>query len=342
MRVLNRHDVAAALTSGRISAVQVVQDAYIAHSLGHTSLPFSCFLRPQGHPDDRIIALPAQLNGQRESMGIKWISSFPGNTGRGLQRASSVMVLNDPDTGYPTAVLEASQISATRTAASAAIASHTLHATGEVRTVGIVGAGTINRRVLDLLAELHPDLRTVHVHDVAPERAARFARSVAAEHPHLEVEVCRDLRELFSVADTVSIATTDSSYWLDLDHDAARQDQVILHLSLRDLSVGSVLGATNVVDDVDHVCREATSIDLAARETGGRSFIAATIGELLSGAGEPPRTGGPVVFSPFGLGVLDLALAQQVLDVAEALGLGLLVDGFDPGEQRFAGPAEER
>lgn len=336
MRILNHDDVAIALRSGAFSPVRAVQDAYMAHCLGQTALPFSCFLRPLGHQDDRIIALPAHLHGQQDVMGIKWISSFPGNTERGLQRASSVMVLNDPRTGYPVAVLEASQISATRTAASAALASQTLHGMKPVLTAGFIGSGTINRRVLDFLVALHSDLRAIRVQDVAPERATRFARSALVAHPFLDVEVRQSAQDVLQGSDTVSIATTDSTYWLDLDNDSAGEDQVILHLSLRDLSTASILAATNVVDDVEHVCRAGTSIERAAEESGGSAFISATIGELLSDARKLPRNGKPIIFSPFGLGILDLAVAGQVLDFADINGLGSEIGGFDPGRQQFS------
>jgi ornithine cyclodeaminase len=98
---------------------------------------------------------------------------------------------------------------------------------------------------------------------------------------------------------------------------------VVLHVSLRDLHPSAILGAVNVVDDADHVCRERTSLHLAEQEVGDRSFIHAPIGALVRGGRlVARRPGDVVVFSPFGLGVLDLALAAWVRAAAEGRGLG--------------------
>ena len=88
-----------------------------------------------------------------------------------------------------------------------------------------------------------------------------------------------------------------------------------------------------MVDDVDHVCRAQTSIHLAEQLAGNRDFIRCTLADILAGAraGAPGATGGIAVFSPFGLGMLDLALAQLVRDGAAERGLGTVVGSFLPG-----------
>ncbi|GGQ89744.1 2,3-diaminopropionate biosynthesis protein SbnB [Kitasatospora griseola] len=332
MRILGREDVRAALADLDSTVIDLVRNAYVLHSQGKSDLPFSTFLRPLHRSESRIIALPAYLGGPAPVMGLKWISSFPENVNRGMQRASSLCILNDLESGYPLALMEGSQISAVRTAAGAALASGLLNAGREVRTIGLVGCGTINNQVVHFLTQVHEGLETVLLQDAFPERAKVFAAELAAEYPGVEFKAVT-LGQALS-ADTVSIATTDSSYWLDLaDYPNRPHGQVILHLSLRDLSVASVLGAVNVTDDADHAIREQTSLHKAEQQAGHRRFVTAEIGALLDGTAELPaaRT---VVFAPFGLGVLDLAVAEAVLNHAEKHGLGTEVEGFDPGSHK--------
>src|SRR5207344_135795 len=128
-----------------------VEAAYRLHGSGNTVNPDSYFLRYPDRPDSRIIALPAHIGGAIQKSGIKWISSFPGNNASNLARASAVLILNDGATGYPVACIEASLISATRTAASAALAAEQLAPEPFSGTLGVIGTGVIARTTLEWL-----------------------------------------------------------------------------------------------------------------------------------------------------------------------------------------------
>src|SRR5258707_11153814 len=97
------------------SCVDVVREAYLAHSQGLTVNPQSTILRLRTRTNARIIALPAHLEAPWRVSGIKWIASYPDNIGQGLPRASAVLILNGDDNGYPFACMEGSIISAART-----------------------------------------------------------------------------------------------------------------------------------------------------------------------------------------------------------------------------------
>ena len=85
------------------------------------------------------------------------------------------------------------------------------------------------------------------------------------------------------------------------------------------------------MDDIDHVCRAATSVHLASLEHGSRDFIRCSLGDILTGAA-PPRVNGnsTTVFSPFGLGILDLAVGDLVVSSALEQRVGTELPSFLP------------
>src|SRR5947209_10950831 len=124
--------------------LELVESTYRLHCAGDSVNPPSYFLRFSDRPTARIIALPASIGGQVRVDGIKWISSFPDNVAAGVPRASAVLILNDHDTGYPFACIEASIISATRTAGMAAMAADWFtRGRQRPRRVGFFGVGLI-------------------------------------------------------------------------------------------------------------------------------------------------------------------------------------------------------
>lgn len=329
--ILGSDQVAQALAGKERAILQAVADAYRVHAEHASALPHSSFLRFPGLERERIIALPAYLGGPFSVAGLKWISSFPDNIQHGLERASAVLLLNALDTGRVYAVLESSLISAVRTAASAALAAERLSAAGAHTSVGLVGCGAINFQVLRFLRVVRPELERAVLFDLNPERARSFQR-VAAERLGMEhTTVARSSAELFEQTQLISLATTAVNPHLT-ERSGVRPGSLILHVSLRDLVPAMVLDADNVVDDVDHVCRANTSLHLAEQQVKNRDFIRTTLGDILSdkAAARPAQPKALTVFSPFGLGILDLAVGKLAYQEAMASQKVTVLEGFHP------------
>ncbi|WP_018350839.1 2,3-diaminopropionate biosynthesis protein SbnB [Longispora albida] len=330
MLIVNQAAVTAILSGREAEVIDLVRDAYRLHDEGRTSVPHSIFLRFPDNARNRIIGLPAYLDGEGGTdpvAGMKWISSFPANIDAGIQRASAAILLNSLATGHPEALIEGSVISAKRTAASAALAAALLTEDDRPSGVTLIGCGVINQEVLRFLAVAVPGLTEITVYDHDSGRAGTFAIKAAELVPGAKVTVAAEAKDALASHRLVSIATTAAEPHMDLS--ALPAESVVLHVSLRDLDVASIVDSVNVVDDTDHAVRERTSLHLAEQQTGGRAFVHATIGALIRGtAALPPRDGRHIVFSPFGLGCLDLALARDVRTEAAGRGLGVRVDDF--------------
>lgn len=318
-----------ALRSLGTASKKIVEDIYIKAAQGQLVNPDSLFLRPDEKRRERVIALPAYVAGDSEAMGVKWISSFPENLGLGLPRASALIALNNPRTGFPTAVLEGAQISGHRTALSAAVGAEALRAGDrEPGKLAVIGTGYISRTTLDVLAGLGWSCDSLVVFDLDQERAQSFVTESGKNPGRLtaNVSTAATLKEAVEGADVVLFATTavephlSESGWF-------KHNAVVLHMSLRDLTPEAMAGAVHVVDDVSHALREKTSLALAVEQgTVDRQDII-PVGDFLRGVAEPDR-GAIAVYSPFGLGSLDIALAQLVLEKSRK-GTGVVsVPGF--------------
>jgi len=326
--ILRGQEVAELLAGRELQIMQTVRRAYEAHNNGQSSLPHSSFLRFPNDDRNRIIALPAYLGGDFEVAGIKWISSFPGNLSLGLERASAVMVLNSSLTGRPETILEASLISAKRTAASAVLAAKTLTKDQEVAAVGLVGTGLINFEIVRFLVAAFAEIRTLRVFDLDINRAIQFQNKCHDALDRVKVEVVTDIEDAFRNTPLISLATTATTPHIN-DLSYCDPGTTILHVSLRDLSPEVILAADNIVDDVDHVCRASTSVHLAEQLVGNRNFIRCTLADLTSGDAPARKDAESIaIFSPFGLGVLDLAVGALVRDRAIENGLGTTLGSF--------------
>lgn len=329
LSIIDGRSVLDVIRARRGECVEIVRDAYLSHAHGHSVNPDSYFLRFPEKPDCRIIALPAYLGDGVDVAGVKWIASYPGNVERGFPRASAVLVLNSYDTGYPFAVLEGSVISASRTAASAVLAADWLNGRSRrVRSLGIVGTGFIARYVYDFLLDTGWEIGDVLLYDVATPRSEAFRETACRPERHRAVSVAPDVTGLVRASDLILFTTVASTPHVT-DPGLFEHNPVVLHLSLRDLAPEVLLHCQNVVDDVEHVMKANTSVHLAEQRTGNRDFVTGTLAEIIEGRHSVDRTR-PIVFSPFGLGILDLAVGKWVYEQALAAGRGRRLPDFFP------------
>ncbi|MGA9996003.1 MAG: 2,3-diaminopropionate biosynthesis protein SbnB [Pyrinomonadaceae bacterium] len=328
--ILKGDEVGGLLAGRELEIMQAVEKAYVSHAQQRSSLPHSTFLRFPDNQRNRIIALPAYLDGDFDIAGLKWVSSFPGNLDKGLDRASAVVILNSAETGRPEAILEGSIISAKRTAASAALAAQHLRVNQKDDSATLIGCGLINYEVARFLLTACPEIKRLVVFDLDTKRAGLFREKCLKTLAVDEVEVVSEIKKALTSTTLISMATTAAKPHV-FDLKGCSPSTTILHVSLRDFSPEVMLSCDNVVDDVDHVCRAETSIHLAEQLVGNRDFVRCTLADILQ-QHSPKRLddGRIAMFSPFGLGVLDLAVSKLVRDLGLTQGLGMTVNSFLP------------
>ena len=169
------------------------------------------------------------------------------------------------------------------------------------------------------------------MHDLSADSSAGF-RGYLEQHYQeragtpARITVYERSEQLIRSSDLIIFATvagrphvTDPAWF---DH-----DPLVLHVSLRDLAPEILLASANIVDDVDHCLQAGTSPHLAEQLSGGRGFLLGTLDDVMAGR-VTVAAGRPAVFSPFGLGVLDLAVGRYVYDEVARAGELNVIDGF--------------
>ena len=164
------------------------------------------------------------------------------------------------------------------------------------------------------------------MHDLSAASAAGFRGYLEQSGATGQITVHQDAGQLIRSSDLVIFATIASQPHVS-DLSWFEHNPLVLHVSLRDLTPQILLASTSIVDDVDHCLKASTTPHLAEQLTGSRDFLAGTLDDVMAGRVTVPadRT---VVFSPFGLGVLDLAVGKYVYDQIARSGKLHIIDEF--------------
>ena len=127
-------------------------------------------------PDAFTHAMPAYIPALN-SAGMKWVSGYPQNQEKRVPYINGLLILNDPETGAPVALMDCVWITAMRTGAATAVAAKHL-ARPDSKNVGILGCGVQGRSNLEALRELFP-IEMVSAYDIRPEASLEFADKVS-------------------------------------------------------------------------------------------------------------------------------------------------------------------
>jgi ornithine cyclodeaminase/alanine dehydrogenase len=174
-----------------------LEDMFREKGAGRVEMPPKPGIHPR--PDAFLHAMPAYIP-KVGSAGMKWVAGFPENQKRGLPYISGLLILNDPETGLPLAVMDCTWITAMRTGAATAVAAKYL-ARKDSKNVGIVACGVQGRSNLRALAEVFR-LESVRAYDLHRNVAEQFAAEMG-DALLLPIEVVGSAREAVEGLDLV-------------------------------------------------------------------------------------------------------------------------------------------
>lgn len=302
--VLSEQDVERLLTMEE--CIEAMAEVLAELARGGLHQPLRFLTRAEGAPG-LMGFMPARRGGPSPAWSLKEIVIAPDNPKRGLDAHQGAVLLHDGDTGELRAILNASPITAIRTAAVSAVATRLL-ARPDARRVAILGAGIQGASHEQALRVVLPEAE-IHVWSRSSGESVQDAlrgadvvcTCTSAREPILRREWLAPGAHVNAVGSSVPAA--------------------------RELDTATVRDASLFVDRRESTLNEAGDFLDAAREAGlGPDHIRAELGEVLVGA-HPGRTADDelTVFKSLGLGVEDLAAAELVVRKAREQGAGIEV-----------------
>ncbi len=311
---LTRNDVRGLLNMADV--IEAVEQAFRDWAMGKASMPAKAYLLLD---KGDLRAMPAALAG---SAGMKWASVHPQNCSLGLPTVMAMLIYNDPETGYPLAVMDATEITAYRTGATAAIASKYL-ARKDSDTLGIVGAGSQAYTQVTAHLELF-DLSSVRVYDCSQAAVDKLIHNLP-ESPlqacTLEEAVASDIvctltpaREPFVKREWVTPGAHINAVGADAE-------------GKQELEPSILREAIVVVDDLRQASA-AGEINVPLKKGLFRTEeVRATLGEIIAGQKQGRTDEKAVtVFDSTGVAIEDIAVADIVYKQAKQRGGYLSLD----------------
>jgi ornithine cyclodeaminase/alanine dehydrogenase len=297
-----RRDEVAALLPPIAEQLDLVEETYRAVGAGRVELP----PKPGIHPrkDSFIHAMPAYLMDE-DVAALKWVAGYPANKERGLPYISGLIVVNDAETGLPTAIMDGAEITAARTAAASGVCIRRWAPEGWSESA-ILGSGEQGRFHARVIGELNPDAH-ISAFDPHPERIETLAGNVTACSEPAAAVVGADV--IVSAGPIVEEPESPlgpdwlGERWLGLPIDFD------FYFSAEAVSSAELF----LVDDVDQFeyYRSLGHFQAWPEPTG-------SVGEALADG----RAGEKILCCNLGVGALDAAFASRVLDAAREQSLG--------------------
>jgi len=322
VRVISQADVERLLPMAE--CVDLMADALATLARGDAVLP----LRSMVWLPDRsgMIGLMPGYLGSPARFGLKIVSIFPGNHGTGYDSHQGAVLLFDPQVGSPLAVIDASAITAIRTAAVSGVATRVL-ARPDAGDLAILGSGVQAATHLEAMRAVR-GVRRVRVWSRDPLHARRFAGR-ESERQQIEIEPTTTAREAVEGADLICTTTASrepivEGAWIA---PGAHLNAVgACFATARELDAAAILRARVYVDRRESALAESGDILIPIQEGAfGEDHIVAELGDVLTRKAQG-RAGARDVtlFKSLGIAIEDLASARHVLDQAIAQNVGVV------------------
>ena len=307
--------------------ITVMTDALMALANGQVHLPLRMVVRPP-EAAGVLALMPAYVSGDNAAFGVKIIGVFNGNPAIGKDSHQGAVLLLSGETGEPQALMNASAITAIRTAAVSGVATRVL-ARAESGDLAIIGAGVQARSHLAAMACVR-SIRRVRVVSRNPPHAQEFVRNVRSSYP-FPIEAVNTIEAAVRDADLIVTATSSAEPVLKRDWISQGAHLNVVGASqsfAREVDAATMAASSLFVDRRESTVNESGDYLFALRDGAiGPDHIQAEIGEVLIGAKAGRINPDEItLFKSLGLAVEDLAAAEYIYRKAQSTTAGTWVE----------------
>lgn len=321
MLLLNKKDIEKSVDLNGM--MDQIEDAYRIFASGEYYMP----PRPTVEHDNKtLLYMPCFTN---SSLGTKMLTIFPENASMGLPSIDGLVLMNDPKTGKPLAILDGQTVTAYRTGAVGGVAIRHL-SRKDCHTVGVVGAG-VQGFHLALYACAAREIHTVYVFNHSnrdlTDYLARLEKAI--DNPAVKVVQCNTVEELVENSEIICTATPSEKAVLP-NEKALLEGKCII-------AIGSYTPAMREIPDAVFELVDAVYVELeyACEESGDLSQPLADgiltkdkvryMHELI-GSDKEVDSRKTTYFKSVGMGLFDVCVAQKLMDDATQKGIGQQVE----------------
>ena len=318
VRVLARQDVKELLSMGE--ALKAIEYAFKLQVEGRTIMPPKLYLDlPQYHGDFR--AMPAYING---TAGVKWASVYPNNWRCNLPTVLATIILCDPDTGCPLAIMDGTYITEMRTGAAGGVAVKYL-ARRDSSVVGIIGAGVQAETQLLAIGEVLPRIKEVKVFDQRRDASLRYAEEMGAKLNMniLSVKTVQEATE----ADVIVTTTPSTKPIVSKQHirPGTHINAIGADAKGKQELEGELLrNAKVIVDDIEQASHSGEINVPLSQGLMKVEEIHSTLGEVVANVKRGRENNQEItIFDSTGLAIQDIICARLVYEKAKEKGAPL-------------------
>jgi ornithine cyclodeaminase/alanine dehydrogenase-like protein (mu-crystallin family) len=303
------------LTEKEILAL--VKDALVAHGKKEYEMPAKIGIHP--YPEVFFHAMPAYVP-SKQAVGCKWIECYPKNPSKfQLPQTTGLLILNDVESGCPTALMDSAYITAMRTPAVTSLAAEALHPDAE--TFGMFGCGIQGMEHVRYIGHTLKKLKKIYIYDVREEAMDRLIKEV---QPKISVEIVKGKspEEVVKSCEVLSSATVILKEPLSVIKDEwVSKGQTIIPCDMNTFldPVTSRRADKYIVDSIE----EHELFDQMGYFPDGLPKIACETGEIIAGVKKGRESKDElIVCSNIGIAVCDVVVGREIFNKALANRVG--------------------